>query len=454
LEIAKRTLTGKLEATSEAIKGALDEGVSKEEVREREPSLFTNYISDEDWNLLSDDLDNLLRKLNQNEEFRCGVQRLFKLGDAIVEDIQSSQVVMHRSGSGVSRSGERAAEEVQKEAKGLLSQFTGEDTLDRFLASVRKLITAVEVDERAKDWYSKFRETVLHVATSYSDTSELNEFRKLANEAREIFSKHEDAVRAVLEGAREMLDNISNDKLLQRLKDSVATLSDDLYWEDKSGNRYFDVNVAGILGASISDVIKEQFKYLALPRIERHQDDYAFTLDNTVICANLPERIDFHIESDISINFAHLGDHSNNSVLLTAALKGIRARAEDMSFTYHKFTTPQFSEHGIMDMELVGDGADLTLEFEMKPSANGKYVYSRTKSHFDIMDLEIHFRKETLKHYIMVPLFTKVFKSSIIRRFQSSIEESLDEKLIVLGKQVTSILNDSPNPLAISSYWP
>jgi hypothetical protein len=81
-----------------------------------------------------------------------------------------------------------------------------------------------------------------------------------------------------------------------------------------------------------------------------------------------------------------------------------------------------------------------------------RYEFVRIKSHFAIRDMNIDFEKKTLSHRLLVPLVTSMFKASIIDRFESGIEEGLDQGLVALGQQVTHILNEAPNPLSLTSF--
>jgi hypothetical protein len=81
-----------------------------------------------------------------------------------------------------------------------------------------------------------------------------------------------------------------------------------------------------------------------------------------------------------------------------------------------------------------------------------RYEFVRIKSHFAIPDMTIDYDTKTLSHRLLVPLITSMFKARIIDRFESGIEESLDQGLVTLGQQVTKVLNQAPNPLSISSF--
>lgn len=136
-----------------------------------------------------------------------------------------------------------------------------------------------------------------------------------------------------------------------------------------------------------------------------------------------------------------------------------------------------------MSVTIPDPGADLAIDFVMRPITNPaissvtaptpmsttlgtekggfettvggglmRYEFVRIKSHFSIPDMVIDFDTKTLSHRFLVPLITAMFKARIIDRFESSIEDSLDQGLIALGRQVTQILNQAQNPLSISNF--
>jgi hypothetical protein len=282
-----------------------------------------------------------------------------------------------------------------------------------------------------------------------------------------------------------VITNVANDKLVARLRESLAALSDDLFWQDQQGNRYFDSEAAGILAESVGETIKNQLKYFALPKIVRYDQDVAYTLDNLVISATLPDKINFHLESYASLDTKKLAIPGKPSlqteIYLTATIRGIMIRAPDVIFSYSGST---LTESGVMTITIPSPGADLTLDFVMRPITSAaisaahaptsfstttglesggffgnvgggglmKYEFVKIKSHFSVPDMNIDFDTRTLSHRFLVPLITSVFKGKLIDRFEAVIEESLDQGLITLGHRVTGILNQAPNPLSLSSF--
>lgn len=229
-------------------------------------------------------------------------------------------------------------------------------------------------------------------------------------------------------------------------------------WIDTNFYRYFDAEAAGILGSSVTSVIKSEFKYLALPRISRVDRGTSYTVEDCVVTGHLPDKIDFHLESDARVDVDNIGTSLpafKTRIYLTAIIRGIAIKAKDIRFTYR---SRAISEAGVMKKVKIPH-ADLTIDFVLLPATSMagmtqtgmRYEFVRTKSHFNIADILIRYKKDTLSHSFLTPTVTKLFKGTITDRFETGIEQALDKSLQVLGQNVTRLLNQAPNPLSIST---
>jgi hypothetical protein len=434
-------------------------------------------ISDRDWEMLSNEIDSLFREFSSHYEFRKGIDQLFSLASTLSFQARAETLSVMRV--------KQATESLKEEAKDLVAQFSGEEELDMLLRSIQSLVKKLEKDDEAQQWWGEFKEHTLRTVKTYKGKDDIEAFRDIFSRGLRIFREHLNRVNKIIDRANVVLFNIGNDKLVSRLRESLATLKDDLFWEDQSGNKYFDSQAAGILASSISDVIKNQFKYLALPDIFRSESDMDYSLSNLVITATLPDKINFHLESFGSLDTSAIAVPGQSAIhteiYLTASVRGITARAPNVSFTYNG---TNLSESGIMTITIPEPGAALALDFVLRPlkssqaeisaataptglsttlgidsggfigSVGGglmKYEFIRIKSHFSVPDLVIDYDTKTLSHRFLVPIITTLFKNRIMDRFESSIEEALDQGLVTLGQQVTKILNQAPNPLSLSS---
>jgi hypothetical protein len=426
-----------------------------------------DIISDEDWEKLSDELDGIFNQFQRHAAFRDGVEQLFSLASAVTAQARMTIPTSHRQ--------QMATEGIKQEAIELVAQFSGEEELDRLIRSVNTLARKLDTEE-AHAWWSEFRDHTLHVAKNYSGKKDIEKYRDIFRRGLRQFQEHKPRLNRIIDRMNIVLTNIANDKLVSRLRESVAIMADDLFWQDQNGNRYFDSEAAGILGSSISDVIRDQFKYLALPNVVRTEEDVSYTLSNLVISATLPDKIDFHLESFASLDTRALQIPGRTAlqteIYLSTSIKGITAIAPNIAFTYSGTT---ISEAGVMSITIPEPGAELSIDFVLRPTTNSalsntpnptqdpglitavggglmRYEFLRIKSHFTLPDMKIKFDTATLSHRVLVPLMTTLFKTRIMDRFESSIEEALDSGLIALGQQIATLLNQAPNPLSISSF--
>jgi len=423
---------------------------------ERKMDSHENVISDNDWNKLANELDAIFNKMQRNSEYRQGINQLFDLATLVSSQVKSSM-------RGVSQR-DATVESVKKEAKGLVAQFSGEEAMDKLTRSMNNLIESLRNNNEAREWWSEFKDHTLHITEHYKGKEDIDKYRDIFQKGFRVFQQHKPRINRVIDRMNVVVTNMANDELVMRLRESLSAVSDDLFWQDMDGNRYFDADAAGVLASSISEVIRNQFKSIALPRVERREADMAFTLDDLVISATLPDKIDFHLESYASFDTSLLGISGQSSlqteIYLTATIKGITAHANNIAFTY---IGTRLSEAGLMSVRIPEPGADLAIDFVMRPSSSAisatsapiptmRYEFVKVKSHFAIPDMDIAFDTKTLSHSFLVPLVTSLFKTRIINRFQSGVEESMDSGLYNLGQQVTKILNQAQNPLSISSF--
>jgi len=427
-----------------------------------------DVINDRDWEKLSSELDSLFQQLQSHGEFRQAVEQLFSLASSVTSQIQNK-----------ADSSCRQCDEIRHEAEDLVAQFSGEKELHELIHSIQSLAKEVDNSE-AHAWWADFKRHVMHVTQNYQGKQDIEEFRDIFHRGYQIFKKQRPQVNEIIDRMNIVMENISNDKMVARLRESLAALSDDLYWTDSNGNRYFDTEAAGMLASSISDVIKNQFKYLALPRVVRTEGDVAYALDNLVISATLPDRIDFHLESFASLDTGSTTGALQTEIYLTATIRGITVEAPNVAFNYRGTT---LSDSGLMSIRIPEPGASLSIDFVLRPMGKPeisaataptsfatttgmekggvigtvgggfmKYEFLRLKAHFSVPDMQIDFDKKTLTHSVLVPMMTTLFKARIVDKVESGIEEALDKGLINLGQQVTSVLNQAPNPLSLSSF--
>jgi len=377
---------------------------------------------------------------------------------------------------------EQAAMNLKDEAKDLVAQFSGEEPLERLCSAMSELSTKLENNQEAQKWWKEFKDLTLKVVKDYQK-QDLEKFRDLFQREQQIFRQFRPKMDDIIEKGQDVITNITNDELSNVLREKIGVLADDLYWKDKDGNRVFDQDAAGHLIAAIGEIIRQEFTRLPLPRIERTEGGATYSLDNIVIEATLPDKISFHLESFAQLDLATATDPNKGAPLkteiyLSATIAGVKAIARDATFTYQG----TLNDSGVVTLAIPEPGATLVIDFVMRPvsrpsvnpisaptstfttmntSDEGvigtfggnqtmRYEFVKLKTHFDVPEVEIDFKRETLNHKILFPLLTGWFKIWVHDRFETGVMEALDDGLVSLGQRVIEILNQAPNALSLS----
>jgi len=313
------------------------------------------------------------------------------------------------------------------------------------------------------------------IAKSYKSKEDFEEYRKLFNEGYEIFDRFSNDLNRIVEQMNHVVDNITNDKLVKELRERVGSISDELVWKDNDGNAHIDTGAAKSLAATITEAIKKEFKYLALPGINYKDGDTMLKMEDMIVSASLPDNISFHLESyanfDLkSWNMSKPGSPDlGTEIYLSASINSITFDLQDTQF---KYEGTMISDSGIVSISIPKPGADLTIDFVLRPFENsdklgstnvrgseekgavrdsqGRYSFVKVDSTLFIPDLAVNFKGE-MRHPYLLPVLTSLFKHSIINEFEGIIERGLNDGLKELGESVAKILNQAPNPLSLSS---
>jgi len=203
------------------------------------------------------------------------------------------------------------------------------------------------------------------------------------------------------------------------------------------------------LQKTLLPVLADALKYIPLPRIESRNSERDFWLDNIVLCGYdiLPENVKFHLESDAEVSIRDI-ETKGSKTFLVITLNKILTEVKDVKFWYRKKTIPAIEDSGKVTFRIKGNGARLKLTFnvEQKPEDKTPRI-AQGFATFDISDFDIEFDKTTIKHDILLPMFSKMFKLTIKQQMEKSVEDNLDGFLSKLGEMMTSSLSQVNRPL-------
>jgi len=271
----------------------------------------------------------------------------------------------------------------------------------------------------------------------------------MAYRGRELMRElsKEDDLRLFLEAADDMITHIKNDEFLKILREQAGIVQSDLTYVDEEGKTKVDTDMLFKLQSSLLPVIVGALKFIPVPKISTNDDEKEFWLDNIVLCSYdiVPDHIRFHIESDsdVSVRDVEVKSHTH----LVIELDHLLTELKDLQFYFKKKTFPEFEEHGKVTFRIKGNGAKLAFTFNLDQGPKDM-IPKITDGHacFDISDLDFDFDKSTLKHDLLVPLVTKLFKLAIRNQIEKQVEINLSEFTQKLGDLLTEKLAEINRP--------
>jgi hypothetical protein len=250
-----------------------------------------------------------------------------------------------------------------------------------------------------------------------------------------------------LQASDDLIINIKKDEFLQVLRQQAGIVQSDLTYVDSQGKVQMDTQTVLKLQSALLPVLVDALKYIPVSRIYNNDHEREFWIDNIVLCSYdiLPQHIRFHIQSTSDVDVREVEVKSHTSLVIE--LNKLRTEVKDVEFFYLKKTFPHFEEHGKATLRIKGNGAKLTFTYILDQTPNDMMPkITQGYADLDISDMSIDFDKSTLKHDMLVPIITKLFKVLIEQQIEKEVEKNLTGFIQKLGDLITKSLSEVNRP--------
>jgi len=316
---------------------------------------------------------------------------------------------------------------------------------------LKNLIIRIKEDENLHGYLTELKYFILK--TKSEDEVRSQEFKdqskELAQRGRSLMKEFkEDDLRSFLQAADDMIENIKNDEFLRDFRHQAGIVQSDLSYVDSEGMVQVDTDMLSKLQSVLLPVLADALKYIPVPRIHSSDKNREFWLDNIVLCSYdvIPENVRFHLESDSELSFKDV-ELKGTQTYLVIQLDRLLTELKDVEFYYRRKVFPEIEDSGRVTFREKGTGSRLTLTYNVlqRPEDKVPRIMEGNVS-FDISNLEIEFDTKTLKHDVLVPMLTKMFKLQIKQQIEYQVEKNLNGFLNKLGDLLMNSIAQTNKP--------
>uniref|UniRef100_A0A6B2KZZ8 HAM1-like N-terminal domain-containing protein n=1 Tax=Arcella intermedia TaxID=1963864 RepID=A0A6B2KZZ8_9EUKA len=439
------------EASEKFLSGAPTTEIAKT-ITQQSSSSFKNEegeievkISEEEWESIVDHLVANFRILHQNRNFKDGLHKFFRLMTLVRDQMRKAQ------GNVIDERTEEHAKKALLETQGLIATFTGRQTLNNLIECFKRAVRRLDQDEKTRSYLTELKEFLLEENTEkYSDPELKERIRQMIDRGEELVEeyKYDDELNALFDASQRAMDNIRNDDFVKVLRHHAGLVASDITYRDPEGKVVLDLEMIGKLRSVVAPYIAELFKYIPIPRIEGKDDTKSFWIDDIVLCGYdiVPENIKFEIESSYDFSVRDV-ETKQAETKLRIHFSNVRTELKDMKFYFRRLVFPEITEQGRVTLKIGGEGAFITMLFRITQGPNDTYPkFVDEQADFNISSLDVSFDKESLKHDVLVPLLTTIFKRPIQSQIETEIEKKLCQLMATVGDGLTQAIAQVNRP--------
>jgi len=415
----------------------------KEDIKQDVEEKGSPDMSDEEWERLQEDVQRVLVLLCKEPSYRQGIDRIFSMLDLFQRSISTTPTTKVPENIHIRRA--------VLETEDLVASFSGRETFENFKFQLRTIIMKIQQNENLVAYLSELKQFVL-IAKSEEEirSQEFKEKSKeLAKRGRSMMREFkEEDLNPFFQSADDLIENIKNDEFLQLLRTQAGIIKSDLSFIDTEGKVQVDTDMLSKLQKAILPVLADALKYIPVPRIYSCDKNREFWLDNIVLCSYdiIPENIRFHLESDSELSFRDV-EVKETQTWLVIELNRLLTEIKNVEFWYKKKTFPEIEDSGRVTFRVKGNGARLRLTYNVVQKPEDKVPrIVEGNAIFDISDLEIEFDKSTLKHDVLVPMLTQMFKLQIKQQLEYQVENNLKGFMKNFADMITNSIGQTNRP--------
>jgi len=309
------------------------------------------------------------------------------------------------------------------------------DALERFAKDLSE-------DNGIDCWLQDARELVEEAITK-PDCLNGEEFAKRVDELIDRAEKIQEKIKnrgdfqMATEEAKCLFNCIKNDPDVKNFQQKAENFFQQFTYTDTRGQRHFNTDLVSELTHCVVPMLLRHLEEIPLPKIEDHNDDYEYCIDNLTISGYdiIPKHVHFFMNSELDFNLRQLEtERGRTSALLRVT--NMRTKCNGIKYWVKKKTFPTIEDRGVADVSIGGRGATLKiyLKIENLFSEKPTFAFSRVQFFIDTLSIDI----VRTQHTIITPILSGMWTNKI----KHTIEEQVQKKVFEMARSVESNFNE------------
>jgi hypothetical protein len=325
----------------------------------------------------------------------------------------------------------------------LLERFSGNKPLNTLRNKLGALLITLSHDQKFRDFFGKWRDFLKNTIES----PEKQDIGVLDRELSDLYEKGKDLLKRpklqedfgiVLKETKDLIGRLVEDNSFQTVGKDISLMREELLLNQEGKLDLMTLkNTLPTLKNVLIPTLTTTLRNIPIPTITVDNEKLFLQLSNLSLAAKdlIPEKIRIHFTNDILFDFSTDGKDLFISKL-TLLMRDFSATLNDINFKYERRKTPQMSDFGIVDVEIQGIHIDLRWRMEMNGSRLCFYV-DYCKCLIDSLKTNV---KEA-NHKMLDNIFLKLFSGTMKRNLETTIEDTLREKLLQFSIDTTTPLS-------------
>jgi len=329
----------------------------------------------------------------------------------------------------------------------VFEQFTGIKSLDPLMDHFVSLKDILANDQETSRYFGELRNYLGKIFDNpdlLNDQQFIEKGKRLIRRGREINNKK---VYSELIGIRRelnsIIENVQNDPLTLKLKDSMQKLVSDLVL-DSDGNITWKPEVMEQLRLILVSSIVDRMK-IPLPAVHVEDENVEYTLSGLVLSLKhlLPEKIGIESRGKAVFDLSEIKDPAVSGAghALRITLENINVFMPDSYLWFRRKTFPRIEDEGRAHIEIGGRGLDIVVVLRTFLRSDKLFAVASVNCNIHNLEFSLSDTQHDFLYNTLIKMFSGTVKADIESSIENTLTNNLEQLNIIWRQQMSTARN-------------